>query len=43
MGSRKPFGSILGGFSKVLEEFSEGLGTHLGDFWKDFGSILERY
>ena len=42
MGSRRPFGSILGGFSKVLERFWEGFGTVLGGFWNGFGSILEK-
>ena len=42
MGSRRPFGSILGGFSKVLGRFWDGFGTDLGDFWNGFGLILER-
>ena len=42
MGSRRPFGSILGGFSKVLGRFWGGFGTDLGDFWNGFGLILER-
>ena len=42
MGSRRPFGSILGGFSKVLGRFWDGFGTDLGDFWNGFALILER-
>ena len=42
MGSRRPFGSILGEFSKVLGRFWEGFGTDVGDFWNGFGSSLER-
>ena len=42
MGSRRPFGSIFGGFSKVLGGFWEGFGTVLGNFWNGFESIVEK-
>ena len=43
MKSRRSFGSILDGFSKVLGKFWEGFGAVLDDFWNGFGSILVQF
>ena len=37
--SKRPFGSILGGFGKDLGGFWEGLGRIFIDFWIDFVQI----
>ena len=42
MGSKRPFGSILGGSWEDLGGFWEGLGRILADFWMDFRKIWER-
>ena len=36
MGSKKPFGSILGRFSRVMEGFGEDFGRGWAGFWKIF-------
>ena len=46
MGSKRPFGSILVDFGRVLGGFWEGLGKDLdgyGGFWASYGQILEAF
>ena len=41
MSSKRPLGSILGRFWKVLGGFWEGLGRNWGGFWKDLGTFAQ--
>ena len=41
MSSKRPLGSILGRFWKVLGGFGEGLGRNWGGFWKDLGTFAQ--